>query len=173
MRAAVAGILIRGILKVTIGHAMPAGDAGCQPFLPARRIRSCLHAGRKGDRCCGARRCDQVLPRPLWLDSRGGQRGNAPPSRSSQTDVARRPWISMVYQNVCPSRADTMQNQPQTHGCPPDRSLLGSERDCNLRQQAQKHCSRGSSPNTGERRSTVELIEQVGHWPGCKSSRRQ
>ena len=71
MGAAVARILIL-VIKVTVGDAMPAGDAGCQPFLPARRIRSCLHAGRKGDRCGGARRCDQVLTRPLWLDYRGG-----------------------------------------------------------------------------------------------------
>ena len=72
MRAAVAVILIRWILKVTVGHAMLAWDAGCQPFLPARQIRGCLHAGRKGARCGGARRCNQVFTRLLWLDYRGG-----------------------------------------------------------------------------------------------------
>ena len=163
MRAAVAGILILGILKVTVGHAMLAGDAGCQPFLPARRIRGCLHAGRKGDRCGGARHCDQVLTRPLWLDyrewatrerfHRGARKLMSPGDRGSAwyirmcAPAGLTPCrISLRHMAVRRTAACWVARETVTRGSKP-----------------RKHGARGSSPNTGEERSTVELIEQVGH----------
>ena len=174
MRAAVAGILIRGILKVTVGHAMPAGDAGCQPFLPARRIRSCLHAGRKGDRYGGARRCDQVLTRPLWLDYRGGGNEGALLHRGARKPMSPGDRGSAWYIRMCAPAGLTPCRISLRHMAVRRTAACWVARETVTRgSKPRKHGARGSSPNTGEGRSTMELIEQVGHWPGCKSPRRR